>query len=119
MGTIIIPDNETMHQVPFTEIIRVEALSNYSRVYFANGKKLVVAKVLLWFQEKLPAEYFARIHRSHLVNKHFIKGLLKSDTGILELQNGEQLCISRRKRASFHTFYSINKSLFNHGKNLL
>jgi DNA-binding LytR/AlgR family response regulator len=46
-------------------IIRVKGKSNYSCVYFSDGKKIAVAKVLHWFEDALPVEMFARVHKSH------------------------------------------------------
>lgn len=87
-------------QVPVADIIRIEALSNYSRIYFANGKTMVVAKVLRLLQELLPAAIFLRVHQSHLVNKFFVKsisGLYKKN---LLLSNGENIVVSRRNQVT-------------------
>lgn len=51
-------------------IVRVEASS--SKLLFNNGKTLVNAKVLKWFEQRLPPETFTRLHRSHLVNNLFL-----------------------------------------------
>lgn len=83
---------------PVEQIIRVEALSNYSRIHFADGNKLVVAKVLQWFQDFLPAEMFIRVHRSHLVNKQFVKAINGRKIKTILLNNGENVVVSRRKK---------------------
>ncbi len=94
------------------DIIRVQAISNYSKLFFAsaNGKgarkTLVVAKVLRWFEENLEAESFVRVHRTHLVNKKFISNYVNSSVhpaqgGKLCLSNGELIEVSKRKKPSF------------------
>ncbi len=88
--------------VPVEEIVRVEAVSNYSRIHFANGKKITVAKVLHWFEDTLPVEMFARVHRSHLVNKIFVEKVRGTHSRTLLLNNGESIIISRRKRMLFN-----------------
>ena len=50
-----------------SNIIRIEAVSNYSRIYLSDGNTMVVAKVLHLFQNLLPETMFVRVHRSHLV----------------------------------------------------
>lgn len=81
------------------KIIRVEAISNYSRIYFNDGRSLVLARVLQWFEDSLPAEMFIRVHRSHLVNKQFVKAINGRKTKIILLNNGENVVVSwRRKR---------------------
>jgi two-component system LytT family response regulator len=84
-------------KVVMTEnIIRIEASSNYCRVYFDNEYPLTVAKLLHWFEDHLPEEFFYRIHRTHIVNRKFVTEI--STSSILRLINGEQLQVSRRKK---------------------
>ena len=78
-------------------IIRIEASSNYSKVYFSNAKPMMVAKVLHWFEDQLPQQMFARVHRSHLVNKMFMCQVNGAKNKMLLLNNGESIAVSRRK----------------------
>jgi two-component system, LytTR family, response regulator len=78
------------------DIVRIQASSSYSSIFFVNGKKLVVAKVLGWFEGQLSSCNFIRIHRTHLVNKSYIRQYLH--TGKIKLHSGEYLDVSRRKR---------------------
>ena len=77
-------------------IVRVEALSNYSKIFFAKGSPLVVTKVLNWFEESLLLNGFTRIHRSHLVNNIYVVGTNINYTN-LRLTNCETMAISRRR----------------------
>ncbi|MCY7293038.1 MAG: LytTR family transcriptional regulator [Ferruginibacter sp.] len=79
-------------------IIRIEALSNYSKVYLTNDRPMVVPKVLHWFEDKLPTQLFVRVHRSHLINKFFAKKITGTQNNILLLSNGECISMSRRLR---------------------
>jgi DNA-binding LytR/AlgR family response regulator len=86
-------------------IIRVEAISNYSKLFFSNGKSLVVAKVLRWFEERLSVQHngenksiFLRTHRTHLVNKNFIR---RYSNGKIELYNQQCINVARRKKRDF------------------
>ena len=78
-------------------IIRIEASSNYSKIYFSNAKPMIVAKVLHWFEDQLPQQMFARVHRSHLVNKMFMLQVNGAKNKMLLLNNGESIAVSRRK----------------------
>jgi two-component system LytT family response regulator len=78
-------------------IIRIQAFSNYSRIYFADGSNMVVAKLLRWFQYSLPDQMFVRVHKSHLINKHFIKDIAGISKKTILLHNGECIEMSRRK----------------------
>lgn len=80
-------------------VIRIEAISNYSKLYFANGKTLVVAKVLKWFEPLLADKGFVRVHRSHFVNTAWIETIEQFDLKIV-LRNNVTIAVSRRKRSS-------------------
>lgn len=101
-NTLKIPGLKKELVVTAEEIIRVEALSNYSRIHFADGNKLVTAKVLSWFENLLPADMFLRVHRSHLINKNFVETSGGSCSKTLIFFNGERIPVSRRNRKSMN-----------------
>lgn len=96
MKQLLIPTNKGLKAVMAENIIRVEASSSYCKIYFDNEYPLTVAKVLHWFEEQLPYDYFYRIHRTHIVNRLFISEI--SGDSKLTLRNGDQLQVSRRKK---------------------
>ncbi len=98
MQLITIPYDRGIRLVQPEQIIRVEGLSNYSRVHFSTGQPMTVAKVLHWFEDHLPAQLFARVHRSHLVNKMYIQEINGINYSSLLLTNGESIAMSRRKK---------------------
>lgn len=98
MGTqVYIPTDRGVRVIPVSNIVRIEASSNYSKLFFNNDKPLIVAKVLHWFEDKLEEKFFYRIHRTHIVNRQFIS-TISIDNNLLTLANGEQLKISRRRK---------------------
>ena len=103
----LLPTCTGIELITISNIIRIEAISNYSKLFFANAcaatggsKTLVVAKVLKWFDELLTEKGFIRIHRSHLVNLSCISCYNNNNRHKIILQNQEQIDISRRKRSS-------------------
>lgn len=84
-----------------SDIIQLEANSNYTTIYFNNRSKLTASKTLKDFEELLPADIFFRTHHSHLINLNFIKRYIKGDGGQIELQNGNYVDVSRRKKEEF------------------
>jgi two-component system, LytTR family, response regulator len=94
---IFIPTDKGMKVVPASNIVRIEASSNYSKLFFTKDKPLTVAKVLHWFEDKLGEQIFYRIHRTHIVNRQFICNI-SDDNNVLTLANGEQFRISRRRK---------------------
>jgi len=99
MDKVSIPTNKGVKVVMMENIIRIEASSNYSRVYFINDYPLTVAKLLLWFENNLPGNDFYRIHKGHIVNRRFIASVY--DGNKVLLANGEQLLVSKRKKTAF------------------
>ncbi len=95
---LLLPTCNGIETIDINLIVRVEAISNYSKIYFSNGKKMVVAKVLAWFEEKLCANFFIRVHRSHLINKNAIT--LYVDSQII-LTNNDIVTVARRKKVFF------------------
>ena len=96
-----LPTCKGTEMINFNSIIRIEAASSYSRLYFNDGRTLVVAKVLRWFEQQLPGEQFMRIHRTHIVNAQFIKEYTKGKNTIVSLQSGELITVAKRKRTWF------------------
>lgn len=83
------------------DIVHIEAQSNYTLFSFINRPKLTVSKTLKEFEDLLPPDLFFRPHHSHIINLHFIKRYIKGDGGTIEMQNGEFVDVSRRKKDEF------------------
>ncbi len=95
---LLLPTCNGVEAIDIHLIVRVEAISNYSKIYFSNGKKMVVAKVLAWFEERLCSNFFIRVHRSHIINKTTIT--LYADNQI-KLTNKDIITVARRKKVFF------------------
>jgi two-component system LytT family response regulator len=83
------------HVFALEEVIRLEASSNYTLIHTVNKRPLMVAKVLAAYEEILEGLGFIRVHRSHLVNRQYVKKL--DSTGVM-LQEGLRIEVPRRKR---------------------
>ncbi len=79
-----------------SEIVRLEGENNYTRFYFANQKPMLVSRTLKEYEDILTEHDFIRAHKSHLVNKKFVKHLDKE--GLLWLTDGSHIAVSRRKK---------------------
>jgi two-component system LytT family response regulator len=82
--------------VNYSEIIRLEAESNYTHVYCLK-KKYTVAKLLGNFEEQL-VNGFIRIHSSHLVNLQHIKTYQRGDGGYVVMSDGTPVEVSRSRK---------------------
>lgn len=98
MTTITIGTSKGIELLSLQNIIRIQSMSNYSKIYFADkSHPLTVAKLLHWFEDNLPPEMFLRSHRTHLVNKEYIISVGLSSKK-MQLSNGEQIDISKRRK---------------------
>jgi two-component system, LytTR family, response regulator len=98
MTSISISTNKGISLLCLQNILRIQSSSNYSKIFFAdNSHPLTVAKVLYWFEERLPSEMFLRTHRTHLINKLYIQNIISSSQK-MQLSNGEQISISKRRK---------------------
>ncbi|MEO7265559.1 MAG: LytTR family DNA-binding domain-containing protein [Ferruginibacter sp.] len=96
-----IASNEVIEFLQIKDIIRVESLSNYSKIFLMNGATVLVSKSLKDFDEMLTSYGFFRLHNSHLINMSYIKKYIKSDGGQVVMQNGDLIDVSRRKKDEF------------------
>jgi len=82
----------------YKDIIRLESASNYTFIYTALSiKPFISSKTLKFYVQRLNETQFIRTHRSHLVNKVYIKNYVGGSEKCLLLTNCEQIEISRRK----------------------
>ncbi len=77
-------------------IVRLEGESNYTRFYFSDKKILLVSKTMKEYEDILTEHGFIRAHKSHLINKKFVKHLDKE--GHLWFTDGSHILVSRRKK---------------------
>ena len=81
------------------EVIRLQADINYTQVFFADGKKIIVATTLKEIENRFQGfPKFFRINKSIIINIDSIKRI---DDEQIIFQNGEIITPSRRRRKAF------------------
>jgi len=78
------------------DIIRFEARSNYTYVFFKDQPPVLMAKVLRIYDELLRPYGFIRIHRSHLINTDYVNNCDRK--GIIHMKDSSHAEIARSKR---------------------
>ncbi|MEO6523559.1 MAG: LytTR family DNA-binding domain-containing protein [Mucilaginibacter sp.] len=63
-----------IERVLYNELIYIEAMANYITLY-TDSKKLVVYLTIKGIQEKLPADKFIQVHKSHIINTDKISSI--------------------------------------------
>ena len=101
LNKLAIPTLEGLFFYDIKDITYLEALSNYTNIFFCDKTKIIASKTLKEFEELLPEDIFFRLHHSFIVNLNFIKRYIKGDGGQVELQTGTFIDVSRRKKEEF------------------
>lgn len=96
-STIILATSEGRYFFSPEEIIRLQASSNYTKIFFSNKTKMVTAKVLKEFVPLLEPLGFIRTHRTHLVNRKHI--LCVTPGGNIIMKDASVAEISRRMKS--------------------
>jgi two-component system LytT family response regulator len=79
-----------------SEIVHCAGINNYTRLYLADNAVITISKTIKEFEDLLTDHGFIRVHKSHLVNMHFIKALRNGN--IIVLHNGDTIPVSRRRQ---------------------
>ena len=95
---IALPTAKETHFIKVSEVMRCEASNNYTTFFFESGKKIVVSKPIYEYEDLLNDYGFIRCHQSHLVNKKFVKSLVKEDGGYLLLDDNTTIPISKQRK---------------------
>jgi len=101
---ILVKNNGKMFFVSLTDIDWLEAFGNYVRVH-VGANTHIIRDAIGEMARSLPANRFARIHRSAIVNLDRIKEMQQWSSGdyIVVLTTGTRLRLSRSYRANIET----------------
>jgi len=97
-GTIALNTQEEIRLVQIKDIIRLEAMGNYTTFHIEGQNKILVTKTMKEFEKVLP-ESFLRVHQSHLVHKKQIQSYVKTEGGYLMMKDESTVPVSVRKKA--------------------
>jgi two-component system LytT family response regulator len=90
---IILPTLQGFDVIKTADIVKLQANGNFTDVFLTNGSTKMICKFLKHFDEVLD-EPFVRIHRSFIVNIHFIKSYSKGSGGYVTLLDGSEMEVS-------------------------
>ena len=88
--------NRTL-MVSTDDIVCLKAEGNYTSLFTRDGKRYLVSKTLKEFEKLLDESMFIRIHKSYNVNLAYVQLSLLTRDRILQLADGRELPISRRR----------------------
>lgn len=93
---LALPTKEGVHFLVPSEIIRCEAVGNYTKFYATGNKTYLISRTLGDYDVLLTPHNFIRTHKSHLVNKKFISFV--DHDGFAVLKDNSKVEVSRRRK---------------------
>lgn len=85
--------------IMYSGIIRLEAEGSVTHIYTIHKEKKTSSESIGEILSKLPQEDFYKTHRSHIVNRHFVRAFLKE--GTLVLSDNTQIPVSSKNIQDF------------------
>ncbi|MEO6302262.1 MAG: LytTR family DNA-binding domain-containing protein [Bacteroidia bacterium] len=98
-----LPTKKGVEYVIPSNIIYIEADSNYSIVSLTNGQNVQVTNALKDFELQLCKKEFnfIRVHHSYIINVDYVTRYIKDDGGLAVLKGVKTIPISRQKKDEF------------------
>jgi DNA-binding LytR/AlgR family response regulator len=81
---IYVRQKKTMIKVLLKDILYIESLKDYIRIFLENGKSLMTKQKISTMIELLPDKNFIRVHKSYIVNIEKIKTLSPTSIGLAD-----------------------------------
>ena len=98
---IALPQLGGINYVNVESIASLEADGNYTIIHKTDLQKLVISKSLKEFDDLLDPNIFVRIHKSYIVNIHYVKEYSTIEGGVAKMSDGNEWSISRRQSDLF------------------
>lgn len=95
---IALPSAKETRFVYVKDIVRCESSNSYTTFYMQDGEKIVVSVSIYEYAEMLGEYGFLRCHQSHIINKLFVRSIVKEGGFYVQMQGGEKIPVSRDKK---------------------
>jgi len=98
-GKFPIPTSKGYSFVELDDIIRLEGLDNYTKIY-TKKETLITARTIKVFDKILEPLNFYRVHKQHIINLRNMKQYLRTDSYV-EMIDGMSIQVARRRKPAF------------------
>ena len=83
---------------PLTDLLYMQSYANYTWLVWRNGERVLMPRTMKYFEAKVPAGQFVRIHRQYAINTGHIDRVEQAPNQLtVRLSNGACLLVSRRR----------------------
>ena len=98
---IALPTLNGFTLVKIDDIVRCESDNTYTTFHFKDDKPILVSKTLKACEKMLREFSFFRVHNSSMVNFRYIKEYVRGEGGVVVMEDGVEVGVSRRKKEEF------------------
>lgn len=99
---LALPTGDGFFYSELAEVIRCEAMGNYTVFYIVGLKeKLLVSRSLKFYEDILDGFNFLRINRKDLINLNHIKKFTKQKKSKIEMSDGSELELAEARKDAF------------------
>ena len=95
---IVLPQMNGFEVIRVKDVIRVQANDNFSDFHMVDGTRKVICRTLKHYEELLLDFNFMRVHKSHLVNLHYVRRYIKGKGGQLMMSDNSEVDVSPSKK---------------------
>ncbi len=88
-------------RIVISDITHIESRSEYLRIYLEEGTPVMTLGNMKTIMENLPADAFARVHRSYIIN---LKKIASIERNHIVLQNKTEIPIGDQYKEEFRTY---------------
>lgn len=81
-----------------TDVIRFERHGKESIMHLADSSCISIDVTLDNVDKQLKNTEFIRVHSSHIINVNYISKIPEYSTGLIELENGELIPVSKKTK---------------------
>lgn len=98
---IAVPTLEGMEFISVENIIRCEAHGSYTVIHTVNKAPVKASKNIKEYEDMLPAQFFFRVHNSHLINLNRINKYHKGRGGYIVMEDDTTIYVAARRKEEF------------------
>jgi two-component system LytT family response regulator len=104
--TFHIPSQNGFILIKQQDIIRCEADGAYTHFYINGKSEKITSSINIGQIEQKLSSNFLRIHKSHIINKHFIVSYSKGEGLMVKMSDHFQVPVSRAQKDNFFSWLS-------------
>lgn len=82
---LMVSHKSYIHFIRISDIVLISAAQDYSSVRTNESKDYLVAKTMNEWEQRLPTEFFCRIHRSYIINFEYVDKTRKLSPNAAEI----------------------------------